>query len=157
MVVVVVLGVVVVLVVVAVVVVVAALVAPVVVVGLVVVVVLWVCPQDPLALRWGVGVRHHLQPLGLSGLVDSGGGFGAGRDGDRGPRVPHPRVGLAGGNGGLWGLDGGTLGAGHVDEGLDGVVLCGCLCGGVSCWMQGGSGCGGRWALVARAFMALLL
>ena len=64
----------VVLVVVVVVVVAGVRVAVVVVVGLVVVVLLWVRPQDPLAFRWRVGVRHRLQPLGLHGLVDSGRG-----------------------------------------------------------------------------------
>ena len=74
----------VVVVVVVVVLVVGALVAAVMVVGLVVGPVLWVRPEAPLAFRWGVGVGHHLQPLGLHGLVDSGGGFGAGLDKDRG-------------------------------------------------------------------------
>ena len=44
----------------------------------VVVVVLRVCPQDPLAFRWGLGFGHRLQPLGPYGLVGGGGGFGAG-------------------------------------------------------------------------------
>ena len=138
----------VVLVVVVVVVVAEVLMAVVVVVGVVVVVVLWVCPQDPLAFRWAVGVRHRLQPLGLHGFVDSWGGFGAGLDGDRGRGVPRPRVGLAGGVGGLWGLDGGALGDRDVDESLDGVVLCGRLHGdGLRCG-QGGSGCSGGGVLV---------
>ena len=85
----------VVVVVVVVVVVAEVLVAVVLVLGLVVVVVLWVRRQDPLAFRWGVGAGHRLQPLGLHGLVVSGGGFGAGLNGDRGPGVPRPRVGLA--------------------------------------------------------------
>ena len=143
--------------VVVVVVVAAGLVAVVVVVGLVVVVVLWVCPDDPLAFRWGVGVGHPLQPLWLKGLVDSGGGSGGVLDGNRGRGVPCPRVGLAGGGGGLWGLDGGALGDGDVDEGYDRVALCGCRRGGGLCWGQGGSGCGGRGALVTGAFLALLL
>ena len=53
-------------------------------VGVVVVVVVRVCPQDPLVLRRDKGVGHHLQPLGLQGSLDSGGGFGVGFDGDRG-------------------------------------------------------------------------
>ena len=44
----------------------------------VVVLVLRVCPQNPLAFRWGLGVGHRLQPLGLYGLVGSGGGLGPG-------------------------------------------------------------------------------
>ena len=109
----------------------------------VVVMVLRVCPQDPLAFRWGLGVGHGLQPLGLYGLVDSGGGSGAGLDGNGGRGVPHPWVGLAGGGVRLWGLDGGVLGDVDVDEGLDGVVLCGRLSGGGSRWGEGDSGCGG--------------
>ena len=96
--------------------------AVVVVGGLVVVVVLRVCHQDPLALRRDLRVGHHLQPLGLQGLVDNGGGLWAGWDGDRGRGVPRPRIGLAGGGGGLLGPDGGALGDGDVDEALDGVV-----------------------------------
>ena len=76
----------------AVVVVVGLVVAVVVVVGVVgggalvavVVMVLWVRPQDPLGFWWGVGFGHYLQPLGLHASLDSGGGFGAGLDGDRG-------------------------------------------------------------------------
>ena len=68
-----------VVVVVVVVVVVGALVA---VALVVVVMVLRVCPEDPLAFRWGLGVGHCLQALGLYGLVGSGGGFGARLDGD---------------------------------------------------------------------------
>ena len=125
-----------------------ALVAAAVVVGLVVFVVLWVRPQDPLAFRWGVGVGHRLQPLGLRGLVDSGGGFGAGLGGDRGRGVPRPRVGLAGGGGGFWGPDDEAPGDGDVDEGLDGVVLCCRLRGCGSRLGQRGSGCGGFGVLV---------
>ena len=69
----------------------------------VVVMVLRVCPQEPLAFRWGSGVEHRLQPLGPYGLVGSGGGLGAGINRDRGQGVDRPRVGLAGGGGGLWG------------------------------------------------------
>ena len=54
-----------------------------VVVALVVVVMLLrVCPEDPLVFRWGCGVGHPLQPLGLYGLVGSGGGLRARLDGD---------------------------------------------------------------------------
>ena len=114
-------------VVVLVVVVVVALVALVVVVGLVVVVVLGVCPLDPLALQRDLRVGIHLQPLGLQGPPDSGGGCGANFDGNSGRGVPLARVGLAGGGGGLRMPDGGALGDGVVDEGLDGIVLCSCL------------------------------
>ena len=48
----------------------------------VVVMVLRVCRQDPLAFRWGLGVGYCLQPLGLYGLVGSGGGSGARLDAD---------------------------------------------------------------------------
>ena len=54
------------------------------VVVVVVVVVLRIFPQDPVALWWDRGLGHHLQPLGLQGLVDGWGGFGGGLDGDRG-------------------------------------------------------------------------
>ena len=115
-----------------------------VVVALVVVVmVLLVCPQDPLAFRWGLVVGHSLQPLGLYSLVGSGGGSAVGPDGDRGRGVPPPWVGLASGAGGLRGPDDGALGDGNVDEGLDRVLLCDCLCGGGSRSGEGGSGCGG--------------
>ena len=135
-----------------------ALVAVVVVAGsVVVVVVLWVRPQDPLAFRGGVEVGHHLQPLGLHGLMDSGGGIGAGLDGDRCRGVPRPWVGLDGCGGGLWGVDGGALGEGDVDEVLARIMLCGCLRGGGSCWGQGGSGRNGRGVHVAGAFLVLLL
>ena len=93
--------------------------------------------------RWGLGVRHRLQPLGPYGLVGSWGGWGAGLNGDRGRGVPRPRVSLAGGGGGLLGVYDGALGDKDVDEGLDGVVL-GCrLCGGGARWGEGGSECGG--------------
>ena len=64
-------------------------------------------------------------------------------DGDCGRGVPRPWVGLAGGGGGLWRMDDGALGDGDVDEGLDGVVLGGRLCGGGGRWWEGGMGCGG--------------
>ena len=92
-----------------------------VVVGLVVVVLSWVRPQDPLAFQWDVG------------LVDSGGGFRGGLGCDRGRGVPLPVVRLAGGGGGFQGVDDGVLGDGNVNEDLEGVVLCVCLCGGNSC------------------------
>ena len=66
--------------------------------------------------------------------MGGGGGSGAGLDGDCGRGVPRPWVGLAGGGGGLWGMDDGALGDEDVHEGLDGVVLGGRLCSG-----------GGRW------------
>ena len=69
----------------------------------VVVMVLPVCPEDPLASRWGFGVGHCLQPVGPYGMVGSWGGLGAGLNGDRGREVPSPRVGLAGGGGGFGG------------------------------------------------------
>ena len=76
-----------------------------------------------------------------------GGRSGAGLHGDCGRGVPRPWVGLAGGGGGLWGVDDGALGDGDVDEGLDGVVLGGCLCvGGGRSW-EGGAGCGGLGVL----------
>ena len=61
--------------------------------------------------------------------------------------VPRPWVGLAGGGGGLWGMDDGALGDGDVDEGLNGVVLGGRLCGGGGRWWYGGVGCGGSGVL----------
>ena len=97
----------------------------VVVVESVVVVVLRARPQDPLAFRWDVWIWHRLQPLGPHGLVDSRGRFGAGLDGDCAGGVPRPRVGLAGADGGLWGVDCWAFGDGDVAEGLGGVVLCG--------------------------------
>ena len=114
----------------------------------VVVMVLLVRAEDPLAFWWGLGIGHCLEPLWPYGSVDSGGGLGAGLNGDRGRGVPGPRVGLAGSGGGLWGVDDGALGNGDVDEGLVGVVLGGRLCGGGSRWGEGGSGCGG-WRVLA--------
>ena len=118
----------------------------------VVVVVLRVCPEDSLAFRWGLEVGHCLQPLGPYRLVGSGGGLGAGLNGDRGRGVPRPEVGLAGGVGGLWGLVDGALGDGDVEEGLDGVVLVGRLCGGSSRWGEGGSGRGG-WGVLPSVWV----
>ena len=128
-------------------------VGPLVVVALVVVgLVLRVWPLHPLWVfwspLWGWGVGHRAQPLGLHYVVGRGGGSGAGLDGDGGRGVPRPCVGLAGGGGGLWGMDDGTLGDGDVDEGLDGVVLGGRLCGGGGCWWEGHVGCGG-WGVLA--------
>ena len=96
------------------------LVGPLVVVALVVVVlVLRVWPLDPLWVfrspLWGWGVGHRAQPLGLHYVVGRGGGSGAGLDGDGGRGVPRPWVGLAGGGGGLWGVDDGALGDGDVE------------------------------------------
>ena len=126
---------------------------PLVVVALVVVgLVLRVWPLDPLPVfrspLWGWGVGHRAQPLGLHYVVGRGGGSGAGLDGDGGRGVPRPLVGLAGGGGGLWGGDDGAHGDGDVDEGLDGVVLGGRLCGGGGCRWKGGVGCGG-WGVLA--------
>ena len=90
---------------------------------------------------WGVG--HHAQPLGLYCLVGMGGASGAGLNGDCGRGVQRPWVGLAGGHGVLSGVDDGALGDGDVDEGLDGVVFAGRLCGGGGRWSEGGVGCGG--------------
>ena len=123
-------------------------VGPLVVVAFVVVgLVLRVWPLDPLLVfwspLWGLGVRHRAQPLGLHYVVGRGGGSGAGLDGDGGRGVPRPLVGLAGGGGGLWGMDDGALGDGDVDEGLDGVVLGGRLCGGGGCRWEEGVGSGG--------------
>ena len=81
-------------------------------------------------------------------MVGRGGGSGAGLDGDGGRGVPRPWVGLASGGAGLWGVDDGALGDGDVDEGLDGVVLAGRLCGGGGCLWEGGVGCGG-WGVLA--------
>ena len=119
-----------------------------VVVGLV----LRVWPLDPLWVfrsplsGWGVG--HRAMPLGLHYVVGRGGWSGAGLDGDGGRGVPRPWVDLAGGGGGFWGVDDGALGDGDVDEGWDGVVLGGCLCGGGGCWWEGGVDCGG-WGVLA--------
>ena len=131
----------------------------VVVVGLLVVVVwvvvglvLRVWPMDPLwvfrSLLWGWGVGHRGQSPGLHYVLYRGGGSGAGLDGDGGRGVPRPCVHLAGGGGGLWGMDDGALGDGDADEGLDGVVLGGRLCGGGRCRWEGGVGCGG-WGVLA--------
>ena len=89
-----------------------------------------------------------MQPLGSHGLVGTGGGSGAGLNGDRGQGVRRPRVGLAGGSDGSWGVDDGALGDGDVDEGLDGPMFGGGLCGGGGCFGEGGSGCGG-WRVLA--------
>ena len=128
-------------------------VGPLVVVVLVVVgSVLRVWPLDPLWVfwspLWGWGVGHRVQPPGLHYVVSRGGGSGAGLDGDGGRGVPRPWVGLAGGGGGLWGMDDGALADGDVDEGLDGVVLGGHLCGGGGCRWEGHVGCGG-WGVLA--------
>ena len=124
-----------------------------VVVALVVVgLVLRVWPLDPLSVfrstLWGWGVRHRAQPMELLYVVGRGGGSGAGLDGDGGRGVPRPWVDLAGGGGGLWGMDDGALGDGDVDEGLDVVVLGGRLCGGGGCRWEGGARCG-RWGVLA--------
>ena len=130
----------------------------VVVVGLLVVVVLVVVglvlrvwPMDPLWVfrspLWGLGVGHRGQPLGLHYVVGRGGGLGAGLDCDGGRGVPRPCVGLAGSGGGLRGMDDGAHGDGDADEGLDGVVLGGRLCGGGGCRWEGSVGCGGLGVL----------
>ena len=128
-------------------------VGPLVVVALVVVgLVLRVWPLDPLWVfwspLWGWGVGHRAQPLRLDYVVGRGGGSGAGLDGYGGRGVPRPWVGLAGGGGGLWGMDDGALGDGDVEEGLDEVVLGGRLSGGGGCRWEGGVGCGG-WGVLA--------
>ena len=97
---------------------------------------------------WGGGVGHRAQSLGPYCLVGSGGGSGAGLNGDCGRGISRPRVSLAGGGGGLWGVDDGALGDGDVDEGLDGVVLGGRLCSGGSRWSEGSVVCGGSGVLV---------
>ena len=130
-------------------------VGPLVVVVLVVVgLVLRVWPMDPLWVfrspLWGWGVGHLGQSPGLHYVVGMGEGLGAGLDGDGGRGVPRPWVRLAGGGGGLWGMDDGALGDGDADEGLDGVVLGGRLCGGGGCRREGGAGCGG-WGVLAWA------
>ena len=116
--------------------------------------VLWVCPEDPLAFGWGLGVGHCLQPLGPYGLVGSEGGLGAGLNGDGGRGFPRPGVGLAGGGGCLWGVDDGALGDGNVDEGLDRVVLGGRLCRGGSRSAEGCWGCGG-WRVLALVWVRI--
>ena len=126
----------------------------VVVVWVVVGLVLWVWPMDPLWVfrspLWGWGVGHRGQSPGLHYVVGMGEGLGAGLDGDSGRGVPRPWVGLAGGGGGLWGMDDGALGDGDADEGLDGVVLGGRLCGGGGCRREGGARCG-WWGVLAWA------
>ena len=126
----------------------------VVVVWVVVGLVLRVWPMDPWWVfrspLWGWGVGHRGQSPGLHYVVGRGGGLGAGLDGDGGRGVPRPWVGLAGGGGGLPGMDDGALGDGDADEGLDGVVLGGRLCGGGGCRREGGAGCGG-WGVLAWA------
>ena len=97
---------------------------------------------------WGWGVGHRVYCLGPYCLVCGGGGSGAGLDGDCGPEVPRPWVGLAGGGGGLWVMDDVALGDGDVDEGSDGVVFGGRLCGGGGRWWEGGAGCRG-WGVLA--------
>ena len=142
----------------------------VVVVWVVVGLVLRVWPMDPLWVfrspLWGLGVGHRWQSPGLHYVVGRGGGSGAGLDGDGGRGVPSPWVGLAGGGGGLWGMDDGALGDGDADEGLDGVVLGGRLCGGGGCRWEGGAGCGGlgvlawvrvRAGVVSDGFVSLRL
>ena len=125
---------------------------PVVVALVVVGLVLRVWPSDPLWVfrspLWGWGVRHRAQPLGLHYVVGRRGGSGAGLDGDGGRGVPRPLVGLAGGGGDLWGMDDGALGDRDVDEGWDGVVLGGRLCGGGGCRWEGDMDCGG-WGVLA--------
>ena len=123
----------------------------VVVVLVVVGLVLRVWPLDPLWVfwspLWGWGVGHSAQPPGLHYVVGRGGGSAARLDSDGGRGVPRPWVGLARGGGGLWGMDDGALGDGHVDKGLDGVVLGGRLCGGGGYQWEGGVGCGGLGVL----------
>ena len=83
--------------------------------------------------------------------------MGAGLNGDRRRGVPSPRVGLAGGGGGLRGVDIGALGDGDIDKGLDGVVLGGRLCGGgTRCGGGGGSGCVG-WGVPAWVWVRVLV
>ena len=96
-----------------------------------------------------LGVGHPAQPLWLYCLVGRGGGSGAGLNGDCGLGVPRPWVGLAGGGGGLWGMDDRALGDGDVNEGSDGVALGGRLCGGGGCWWEGGVGCA-RWGVLVH-------
>ena len=126
----------------------------VVVVWVVVGLVLRVWPMDPLWVfrspLWGWGVGPRGQSPGLHYVVGMGEGLGAGLDSDDGRGVPRPWVGLAGGGGGLWGMDDGALGDGDADEGLDGVVLGGRLCGGGGWRREGGAGCGG-WGVLAWA------
>ena len=92
--------------------------------------------------------------------------MGAGLDGEGGRGVPRPWVGLAGGGGGLQGMDDGALGDGDADQCLDGVVLGGRLCGGGGCRWERGVGCGGcgvracvrvRVGVVSVGFVSLRL
>ena len=94
----------------------------------------------------GRDLLYRAQSPGLYCLLGSRGRLGAGPNGDCGPGVPRPWVGLASGGGGLWGVDDWALGDGDVNEGIDGVVL-GCrLFGGGGGWWEGGVGCG-RWGV----------
>ena len=124
----------------------------VVVVWVVVGLVLRVWPLDPLWVfrspLWGWGVGHCGQSLKVHYVVGRGGGLGAGLDCNGGPGVTSPWVSLAGGGGGLRGMDDGALGDGDADEGLHGVVLGGRLCGGGGCRWEGGGGCG-WWGVLA--------
>ena len=88
-----------------------------------------------------------MQSLGPYCLVGGRGESGAELDGDCGRGDPRPWVRLSVGGGGFWGMDDGALGDGDVDEGLDGDVLVGRLCGGGGRWWEGGVGCGGRGIL----------
>ena len=101
----------------------------VVVVWVVVGLVLRVWPIDPLWVfrspLWGWGVGHRGQSPGLHYVVGMGEGLGAGLDGDGGRGVPRPWVGLAGGGGGLWGMDDG---AGVVPGGFVSLRLRCCVC-----------------------------
>ena len=81
----------------------------------------------------------------VRGRVGPEGALWRGRGG-RG--VPGFWVGLAGGAGGLWGVDDRGLGDGDVDEGLDEVMLGGRLCGSGGRLGEGGSGCGWWGVLV---------
>ena len=119
-----------------------------VVLGLVAVVVLCVRDQDPPAFRWGLGAGHRLKPFGLRRLVDSGGGFRAWLDGDRGRGVPRP-LGRSGRRW-WWFVGGGWSGAWRwgCGRGIEGVVLLGRLRGDGSPWGQGDSGCCGCGVLV---------
>ena len=126
----------------------------VVVVWVVVGLVLRVWPMDPLWVfrspLWGWGGGHRGQSPGLHYVVGMGEGLGAWLHSDSGRGVPRPWVGLAGGGGGLWGMDDGALSDGDADKGLDGVVLGGRLCGGGGCRREGGAGCG-WWGVLAWA------
>ena len=124
-------------------------VGPLVVVVLVVVgLVLRVWTMDPLWVfwspLWGWGVGHRGQPLGLHYVVGRGGGLGAGLDGDGGRGVPRPWVCLAGGGGGLRGMDDGALGDGNADKGLTGS------CWGAASAVVSGAGGRGAWVVLGR-------